>query len=62
MGRAEFKFPLMGEQVDRLVDYASTAPFGKGSETVVDPYYRKALELTVCHPVHLANYRTILMI
>jgi len=52
----------MGLQVDRLVDYATTAPFGKGNETVVDPNYRKAMEITVCHPGHLANYRTILMI
>ena len=49
MGRAEFKFPLMGEQVDRLVEYATTAPFGKGSETVVDLYYRKAMDLP-CMP------------
>jgi hypothetical protein len=53
---------LIGEQVDKLLEYATTAPFGKGNETVVDPYYRKAMEITVCHPVHLTNYCIILMI
>jgi hypothetical protein len=52
---------LIGEQVDELLEYATTAPFGKGNETVVDPYYRKAMEITVCHQVHVAHYRAILM-
>jgi hypothetical protein len=51
----------MGEQVDKLLEYATTAPFGKGIETVVDPYYRKAMEITVRHPVHLTSYCIMLM-
>ena len=62
MSRAEFRFPLIGQQVDKLLGYATTAPFGKGNETVVDPYYRKAMEINVCLPVHLADCGTILMI
>jgi hypothetical protein len=62
MGRAEFRFPLMGDQVDKLLEYATTAPFGKGNETVVDPYYRKAMEITVCLSGPSVSYRTILMI
>jgi hypothetical protein len=62
MSRAEFRFPLIGEQVDKLLEYATIAPFGKGNETVVDPYYRKAMEITVCNLVHLAKYGTMLMI
>jgi hypothetical protein len=52
----------MGDQVDQLLEYATTAPFGKGNETVVDPYYRKAMEITVCLPAPLASYVTMLMI
>jgi hypothetical protein len=51
----------MGEQVDKLLEYASTVPFGKGNETVVDPYYRKAMEITVCLSAPLVNYVTMLM-
>jgi hypothetical protein len=46
----------MGEQVDRLLEYANTAPFGKGNETVLDPFYRKAMEITVRLPIHLTNH------
>jgi hypothetical protein len=61
MGIAEFRFPLVGEQADKLLGYATTAPFGKGNETVVDPYYRKAMEITVCLSAPLASCVTMLM-
>jgi hypothetical protein len=32
--------------VKRLQKYASMDPFGKGSKTVYDPTYRKAMEIT----------------
>jgi len=38
----------MGTDVDDLLEFASIAPFGKGTETVVDYLYRKAMEITVC--------------
>ena len=38
----------MGANVDDLLKFASIAPFGKGTETVVDYLYRKAMEITVC--------------
>lgn len=50
MIRAEFRFPLLGKKVDRLLEYASVAPFGKGNKSVMDEYYRKAMEITVRPP------------
>jgi hypothetical protein len=40
----------MGEKVDELVKFADIAPFGKGTKTVVDLEYRKAMEITVRLP------------
>jgi hypothetical protein len=40
----------MGEKVDELVKFANIAPFGKGTKTVVDLEYRKAMEITVSLP------------
>jgi hypothetical protein len=61
MIRAKFRFPLIGEQVDILLEYATTAPFGKGNETVLDPYYRKAMEITVRRARRSADCHTMLM-
>jgi hypothetical protein len=44
----EFGFPLVGERVEELCEYASIAPFGKRDKSVVNLQYRNALELTVC--------------
>jgi hypothetical protein len=38
---------LVGEKVDEFVRFADIAPFGKGTKTVVDLEYRKAMEITV---------------
>lgn len=43
----EFGFPLVGDKVQELCEYASIAPFGKRNKSVVNLQYRNALELTV---------------
>jgi hypothetical protein len=42
-----FGFPLVGDKVQELCEYASIAPFGERNKSVVNLQYRNALELTV---------------
>jgi len=44
---ADFGFPLIGDKVEDVCQYASIAPFGKRNKSVVNLRYRNALELTV---------------
>ena len=45
-GIRRIAFPLIEHQAKQIIDVCHQAPFGKGSETVVDESVRKTWELT----------------
>ena len=43
------KFPAAATDIERMTASAGMSPFGRGSETVFDPTYRRASEYKVRH-------------
>ena len=47
--KEEISFPLSENEAKKLIDFAQQAPFGKGSETIIDTSVRNTWEIDSQH-------------